>query len=278
VTIGPRYFEVLGLPLLRGRTFTALDGVAGRENAIVSQRFVDMFLPGADPIGSRIRLSNPREPGAAPLQATIVGVSPTLRQQFMAEIGPVVYVPYRASPTASARLMVRSRSNPAAITSLVREELRALDPDLPLNSLVPLDVMMAQSRWGHRVFGTMFLVFAGVALLLAAIGLYALTAYAVSQRTQEIGVRMALGAQTRQVVWLFMGRTMWQLAAGLALGLGGAYGIGRLVRSMLVSTSPTDPLTMISIAVLLAVVALAACWLPARRATRLDPVIALRYE
>ena len=137
---------------------------------------------------------------------------------------------------------------------------------------------MTQSRWGHRVFGGMLTVFASIALALAAVGLYAVTAYAVVQRTHEIGVRMALGAQAGAVVWLFVKASLLPLGIGLGMGLAGALGVGRLLQSFLIQTSPTDAMTLVGIAVVLTAVSAAACVFPARRATRLDPVTALRYE
>jgi putative ABC transport system permease protein len=141
-----------------------------------------------------------------------------------------------------------------------------------------MDQNLQRQRWPMRVFGTMFAVFAIIALVLSAVGLYAITAYSVTQRTQEIGVRMALGAQAPQVWWLIARRSIVQLAIGLAIGMPGAFGVGKLLQSLLVQTSSSDPTTLISIAVLLIGVAIAACYWPARRATRLDPLVALRYE
>jgi len=160
----------------------------------------------------------------------------------------------------------------------LREEMRALDPDMPLFNIRTMDQNLERQRWPFRVFGTMFAVFALIALLLSAVGLYAITAYSVTQRTQEIGVRMALGAQAKQVWWLIARRAIVQLAIGLAIGMPGAFGVGILLKSLLVQTSSYDPTTLISIAVLLIAVAIAACYWPARRATRLDPLVALRYE
>jgi putative ABC transport system permease protein len=137
---------------------------------------------------------------------------------------------------------------------------------------------MAQQRWPFRVFGSMFALFAGIALVLSAVGLYAVTAYSVSQRTAEIGVRMALGAQADHVLWLVLKRSLVQLGIGLPIGLAGAFGVGRLLQSVLVQTSTRDPVTIASIAALMVGVSIAACVLPARRAMRLDPVSALRYE
>jgi predicted permease len=278
VLIGARYFDTLSLRLLRGRAFTEIDGTAGHESAIVNQQLAAMYFPDEDALGRRIRLTNPNAPDAAGAWVTIVGVSPTVRQQFFQDIDPVVYLPYRANPGSGAMLMARGQSEPEGISPLLRAELRALDPDLAVHRVMPLDVWMAQSRWGHRVFGTMFGVFACIALILAAVGLYAVTSYSVTQRTREIGVRMALGARGREVVWLFLRRVTVPLGIGLAIGLAGAFGVGRLLQSFLIQTSATDPVTLVSIAALLVVVAVAACVWPALRATRLDPVTALRSE
>lgn len=155
--------------------------------------------------------------------------------------------------------------------------MRAIEPDLPLFGIQTLDRLLAQMRWPFRVFG-MFAIFALIALVLSAVGLYAVTAYSVTQRTTEIGVRMALGAQAKQVLWLVVRRGLVQLAIGLPIGIAGAFGVGRLLQTLLVQTSTRDPVTLGSIAGLMIAVAIAACFWPARRATRLDPVSALRYE
>jgi putative ABC transport system permease protein len=168
--------------------------------------------------------------------------------------------------------------DPGRITSLVREEMRAIEPDLPLFQIQTMDQLLAQQRWPFRVFGTMFAIFAVIALVLSAVGLYAVTAYSVTQRTAEIGVRMALGAQSSQVLWLVLRRALVQLAIGLPLGIAGAFGVGRLLQVVLVQTSSRDPLTIGAIALVMLTVSVAACVWPARRATRLDPVSALRYE
>jgi len=277
VTISPGYFETLGLRLVRGRSFTAADGTVGHEAAIVTNRFVSMFLPGQDPIGRRICVTNPSARGAAPLCGPIIGVSPTVRQQFQSDLDPVVYFPYRANP-AAAFLMVRAQSDPQATESLIRDEIRALDQDVTPYRFRPLDVWAGQSRAMYRVFGTMFAAFAWMALALSALGLYATTSYSVSQRVQEIGVRVALGAQAAQVVWLFVRRSIPALVVGLLVGMAGALGAGRLVRGLLVDTGAADPFMLVSIASLFVAVAVAASVIPAQRASRLDPVAALRQE
>jgi putative ABC transport system permease protein len=282
--ISSGYFEALGLAVVRGRAFNDIDGTGGHESAIVNQRFAAMHFAGEDPIGRRIRLvdGNPRavDPSMANLSAVIVGVVPTVRQRNFQEPDPdpVVYVPYRVDPQRFMTLLVRTRSDPATITPLVREEMRLLEPDLPLFGIQTLDKLLAQIRWPMRVFGSMFAIFALIALVLSAVGLYAVTAYSVSQRTAEIGVRMALGAQAPQVLWLVLRRALVQLAIAVPIGIVGAFGVGRLLQVLLVQTSARDPVTIAAIAALMIVVSVNACFWPARRATRLDPVRALRYE
>jgi predicted permease len=284
IGISGGYFETLRLPIVRGRAFSDLDGTPGHESAIVNQRLATMHFAGADPIGRRIRLVDatprPFDPSMASMMATIVGVVPSVRQRNFQEPDPdpVVYVPYRADAQRFMTLLVRAPGDPASITSLVREEMRALEPDLPLFGIQTMDQQLAQQRWAFRVFGSMFAIFAAIALALSAVGLYAVTAYSVAQRTQEIGVRMALGAQAPQVWWLVLRRAIVQMAIGLGIGIGGAIGVGKLLESLLVQTGTRDPATLTSIVALLIIVSLAACFWPARRATRLDPVSALRYE
>ena len=158
--------------------------------------------------------------------------------------------------------------------------MRAIDPDLPLFNIRTMDEVLANARWPFRVFGTMFAIFALIALLLSAIGLYAVTAYSVTQRTQEIGVRTALGAQSNQVIWLFLRRAFVHMAIGLTLGIAGAFGVGSIFESaqLLVQINGRDPVTIGSIALLLAAVSLVASTWPARRATQLDPLVALRRD
>ena len=178
----------------------------------------------------------------------------------------------------SSNLIVRARGNPVAVVALLRKELSAMDPNVPVNNIRTMDDILARNRWPQRTFGTMFLAFAVIAIVLAAVGLYSVTAYSVSQRTQEIGIRMALGAEAKQVRWLILRRGLIELGVGLCLGIAAALGTGRLLQGMLVGTGPADILTLVSTSMVLITVALMACFWPARRATRLDPVKALRYE
>jgi putative ABC transport system permease protein len=278
VTVGPRYFDAVGLSLRRGRAFTSADGAPGGEVAVVNERFAARFFPNEDPLGRRIRLHEDGQ-RESPWIA-IVGVSPTVRQRGLQDLepDPVVHVPLRQDTPRFASLIVRTRGEPGSFTTTARQEVRTLDPDLPVNNVQTMNQYLAQSRWPFRVFGTMFAVFAAIALILSAAGIYAVMAYAVTQRTQEIGVRVALGAQGAQVSWLIVRQGLLQLAIGLVLGLSCAFGVSRVLQSLLVQISPTDPATFTVVAFTLTGVTPAACLVPARRAMKLDPVIALRAE
>jgi len=280
VAVASGYFEALGLTLRRGRAFVETDGTAGHEVAIINRRFESMYFAGDDPVGRRIKLAPDTGGGGDTPWITIVGVSPTVRQRNLREPDPdpVVYVPYRFAPAPSMMLMVRTAGEPSALAGTLREEVRILDPDLPVFAMATMDEILVRTRWFYRVFGTMLGAFAVVALTLSAVGLYAMTAYSVTRRTQEIGIRMALGARPRQVWWMFVRRSLVHLAIGLTLGMAGAFAVGRLLRSVLAQTSGNDALTLLVIAALFVVVSAAACYWPARGATAVDPMRALHYE
>jgi putative ABC transport system permease protein len=234
VGVSAGYFDTLGLRMARGRAFNAIDGNPGYESAIVNQRFVAMHFAGEDPVGRRITLTDPvpSVQQSPPRQVTIVGVVPTVRQRNFQERDPdpVVYLPYRADPQRGIMLIVRAPGDPGRLTAVLREEMRAIEPDLPLVGIQTMDQSLAQQRWPFRVFGSMFAIFALIALVLSAVGLYAVTAYSVTQRTPEIGVRMALGAQPAQVMWLVLRRALFQLAVGLPVGIAGGSASGGCCR------------------------------------------------
>jgi len=274
VAVGDKYFSTSGVAIRHGRDFRNDDGLPGKAAAIVNERWVEVHSQQTNPIGRQIRLIGDNE------WASIVGVVPDIRQEGLrnAKPNPIVYVPLRYQPDRTSVLMIRTTSDIAQITAAVRSALRAVEPDIPVYSVMTMDELIAQARWQYVVFGSMFGIFAAIALALSAVGLYAVTAYSVTQRTQEIGVRMALGAEPRQIVWLILKRALIQLGIGLPVGIAGSFGVGLLLQSVLVGTSPRDPVTLASIVAVLIGVAVGACVWPARRAARLDPMIALRYE
>ncbi len=277
VSIADDYFAALDTTLRRGRLFSGADGLPGSEAAIVNERFAALMLDGADPIGRRFRLLG--DDHDTPWM-TIVGIAPNIRQgnPQEAEFDPVVYQPFRQDPTRSVGVLVRTVVPPAGVADAIRTAVRDVNADQPLYNLKTFEELMVEVSWLWRIFGTLFALFAIIALVLSAIGLYAVTAYSVAQRTQEIGVRMALGAPRAQVSWLILRRGLLQLAAGVVFGLVGAWFASALLESLLVQMSARDPVTFAVITALLVVITVAACLIPARRAMRVDPVFALRTE
>jgi predicted permease len=285
VIISPDFFKTVGVQLRRGRTFNDTDGTPGRESVIINEKFAAQLFANEDPIGRRIRFAQGQAragqpPPPVPVWRTIVGVSPTIRHSSPQDAEPpaVMYLSHRQDTPSGANILVRSRLDAGAVMNAVRTEVGALDPDQPVFTAQTMEQMLTQATWPYRVFGSLFALFAAIALVMSAVGLYAVMAYSVTQRTTEIGVRMALGAEGRQVSWLILKRGLWQMGLGLGLGLAGAFGLSRVLRTLLVQVTPTDPLTFGSITIILTCVAIAACVIPARRATRVDPLIALRAE
>ena len=281
ISVTPDYFKTVDIPLLRGRPFDANDGAPGAESIVVNERFVTRFFPAEDPIGRRVKFVVPQSADSKPqLWRTIVGVSQTVRQGNPQALEPdaVIYRPYRQNPFSSMTILVRTEGEPTALTSQIRQAVQLADPDQAVFNVRSLNAVLANVRWPFRVFGSMFAIFALVALALSAVGIYAVTSYAVTQRTPEIGVRMALGAQPKQVWWLVLRQGLIQLAIGLTLGLIAGVFLAGVLKSLVVQISFRDPVTFTVTAALLALVMLAACLIPARRATQLDPIAALRVE
>ena len=276
VAIGDRYFDTLGLNVVRGARLEDLDASVRATSALVNERFAERFSRGIDPIGRQVLLVNERAPDVPPQRFTIVGIAPPLRQQVAAGHTPVVYVPLSTQPAAMASLIIRGR--PERFAEVLRQEVRRLDADLPLFNLQSLERVSYLSRWIQRITSTAFSIVAIIATVLSALGLYSITAYAASQRTQEVGVRMALGARRSQVAWLFLRRALLQVGLGLAIGLAGAVAVGTVLQSALVEVRANHPLTLAAVSALLVAVAIAATLIPARKASRLDPVAALRQE
>jgi putative ABC transport system permease protein len=279
IDIGARYFETLGSSVRRGRSIQVQDGAPGGEVVVINERFAARFPPGEDPIGQRIRVFSGRDT-TPEAWATIVGISPTIRQGNIRNPDPdsVMYRPYRQAPGGGIYLLARTQGEPSLLTNAVRQSLQSIDPDQPVYAVRTLDQIAAAPRYPFAVFGTLFVVFGAIGLAMSAVGIYAVTAYSVTQRTQEIGVRMALGARPGQIAWMILKSGFVQLAIGLTLGLAAAFGVSRVLSNIVAQISTTDPLTFVSITFLLTLVTVAACIVPARRATRMDPLTALRID
>jgi predicted permease len=285
ITISPGFFETVGVQLLRGRNFVDTDGKPGAETVIINDKLAAEFFKGDDPIGRRIRFAQGQArpggpPPTVPVWRTVVGIAPTIRHTQPQEgvSYAAVYLPYRQDPPGGLNLLVRSRLPAGSVMNAVRAAVQSVDPDQPVFTIQTMDQMVAQATWPYRVFGSLFAIFAVIALVMSGVGLYAVMAYSVTQRTPEIGVRMALGANAASVIWLIFKRGLWQMGIGLSLGLLAAFGVSRVLTSLLVDITATDPLTFATITAILATVAIAACLIPARRATWVDPLVALRAD
>ncbi len=284
LSVAPGYFNALQLTIGPGRPFMATDGSPGAEAAIVNEPFVAQYFAGQDPIGKRLRLGSDLTRGVDDPTApwlTIVGVSPPVFQWSQNQdlkIRPTVYVPFRQESPPAFTILVRTGAPLAGVAAAIRSELGRVDADLPLYDIRSMDDILSQRTWGERIFGTLFTVFAVIALLMSAMGIYAMTAYGVGQRTQEIGLRMALGAARRDILWLVLRQGITRVALGSVVGLVAALAVSRVLQSGLTEVTATDPITYVSISVILAAATLVACLVPARRATLLDPMGALRTE
>jgi len=276
LTISPGYFRTLGAAVLSGREFRDADGLSGVPVAIVNQRFARQYWPGEDPAGKRLRLFDKTGPG---VWLAVVGVASNIIQNDVTrqKFEPSVYLPYRQKPGGGMWVFARTRVPPDSLATAFRREVQALDSDLPMYGPFTLTEHL-EVYWDSRFYGVLFLIFAAVALLLASIGLYTVIAHAVSQRTQEIGIRLAMGATAGDVLKLVLAQGMIPLGIGLTIGLAASLAVNRLLQSMLVQVSPSDPITLVAASALLVFSATLGCLIPARRAMRVNPVVALRYE
>ena len=274
VVQSPGYFDAINLPILLGRDFNETDGTANHKAAILTRECAEYFWPGQSAIGKRFRFYDDKnKPGD---WITVVGISANIVQEMNENSPkPLMFVPLRQEGWNGMALLIRSSNDPIAA---VRAAVQSLDQGLPLRDVYTLPQAIRHQEWSLHLFSEIFSGFALIALLMAAVGIYAVLAQATSSRTQEIGVRMALGANASNIVALVMRRGLWQIAAGLGLGLAAALPTVRLMASLPLGVSPSEPIVFALVASLLAIVGLLACWIPARRAATLDPVKAIRYE
>jgi putative ABC transport system permease protein len=274
--ISPSYFSAMGTAILKGRDFDERDTREAPKVTIVDERLAREYWPDEDPIGKRIRFGPPED--NEPWH-TIVGVVREVKHSRLDASGrESVYLPFAQMPIGGSSLAIRTSGRPENLIGAVRAQVKALDPDLPLIRVMPMTEVVARSVWQQRLYTALFGVFAAVALILATVGIYGVMSYAVTQRTREIGLRMALGAQRQDVLKLVVGHGILLATIGVGVGLAAALALTRLMSSLLFGVTATDPITFAAVSVLLAGVALGACFVPARRAAKVDPMVALRYE
>jgi putative ABC transport system permease protein len=271
--VSPDYFETMKIPLLRGRTFTTDEDEQGKPVVLVDENLARRFWPNQDPIGKRIAYDSPT-------WHEVIGVVPEVRT-FGSQAKPLIriYTPLGRFPQRNSVLSIRANNVDAtALTAAVTRTVREIDKDLPIAEVATLDDILAREASTRRFNAVLISIFASLALVLAVTGVYGVLSYSVSQRTHEVGIRMALGAGRGDVLRLFIGQGMRLVFLGLVIGLGGAFALTRLMSSLLFGVSTTDIATFVFVGVGLTLVGVFACYLPARRATRVDPLVALRYE
>ena len=292
--VTPEYFSTMNIPLQRGRFFNEHDdrswlagkdlskldegerGIAGLNAIIIDDEFARHYWPGEEAVGRRIRLGNRPE---APLLA-VVGVVGRVKMEGLTQDSKRVqgYFAFAQMPNNSMTVIARAAADPNQLIAAMRQQVKAVDSDQPIYNIRTMNEIRSDSVAPERLNLTLLSLFAGIALMLAVVGIYGVMSYSVTQRTHEIGIRMAIGAQPRDVFRMVIGQGMTLALIGVACGLVGAFGLTRLMATMLFGVEPTDPATFFVIAVLLTLVALVACYVPSRRATKVDPVVSLRYE
>jgi putative ABC transport system permease protein len=276
--VTPDYFQVMGVRVLQGRSFDARDRSGAPAVAVIDDTFARAHWAGESPLGKRVRFGGPEDSNEAWME--IVGVVAHVKNYGVDEDSRAeMYLPYlQSSAGSSLNLVVHSAGHPESLAAALRRAVAAADPELPAYSVRTLEELVADRTAQRRLATVLIGVFAGVALLLAAVGIYGVMSYAVSQRTQEIGIRMALGAEGNDILRMVLRHGTAMAGAGVAIGLLAAFGLARLIASQLFETSAADPPTFAVVPLLLGTVAVLACYLPARRATRVDPMVALRRE
>jgi putative ABC transport system permease protein len=276
VAVTPTYFRVMNIPLVAGRTFETRDNMSAPAVAVVTKSFVRAYFPNENPIGKRIVFGFPPDPGIA---REIVGVVGDVHDVSLGnDPGPMMYAAYAQSPFPGACIAVQSTLAPAAVISSIRESVAALDKDLPVTDIATMTEVVRDSTAQPRFRTTLIAIFAAIALILAATGIFGVISYSVQCRTNEIGIRVALGASAITILKMVLRETMLLAAVGLAVGLPVAFASSHVLGHLLFGVSPSDPATLVAVSLTLALVAAAAGYLPARRATQVDPLVALRHD
>jgi putative ABC transport system permease protein len=267
------YFETLGVPLLKGRAFTEQDTAESTPVVLINKTMAERYWPNDDPIGKQVSFLEPKK------TATIIGVIGDVKQFGLDdETASQIYAPFAQAPFIFATLAIRTQTDPMSMAGAVRSAVWSVDKDQPMWKIRTMESLMENSVGQRRFIMYLLAGFSTLAMLLAAIGIYGVLAYSVTQRRHEIGVRMALGAERRDIFKIVVGQGMILTSIGIAVGLAAAFGVTRFLSSLLFGVDPQDMLTFAALSLLLALVALLACFIPARRATRVDPMVALRYE
>jgi putative ABC transport system permease protein len=269
----PGYFDTIGIPLLKGRGFNDQDTAKTTPVVLINQTMARQFWPNDDPIGKQIQFQGVN------ITATIIGIVGDARQYILSEdLRPQIYGSFSQNPDIFATIVARTNVEPMSLAEVVKKAVWSVDKDQPMWKIRTVEYLLQRNVASDRFVVLLMTAFAILALLLTSLGIYGVLSYSVAQRTQEIGIRMALGALHRDVLRLVLGQAAVLTLIGLAIGIIGAFALTRLMSSLLFGVSPTDPFVFAGIAVLLFAVAMLACYLPARRATRVDPMVALRYE
>jgi predicted permease len=281
IPVGPRYFDTVKAEIVRGRAFTPQDDPDHPGVAIVNESFARQYFPGEEPLGHRMRPSPPARiwRNQRLTSFEIVGVVRDVKfDGLAASAEPAYYLPASQAPLNDMTILVRTTSDPRAVISSLRRAVWAIDPNQPISNVNTLEQIVSASIAQPRLNMLLMVLFGGLALLLSAVGIYGLLSYAVTQRTQEVGIRMALGANVSDVLQLVLKQGMFLALIGEAIGLAGAFALTRLMRGLLFDVTPTDTTIFAGVVAVLTLTALLACYLPARRATKVDPLVALRYE
>jgi putative ABC transport system permease protein len=275
--VEPDYFHTMGIPLIAGREFNEQEASVQSHVIIINQALATGYFHGESPIGKRITVAMGGNTEKFP--SLIVGVVGDVKHEGLNTTAhAMIYWPHPELPLSFMTLVIRTTGNPLALASAVRQQVKLMDPSLPVSDIATMEQRMSDSVAESR-FSTLLLgIFAVVAVVLATVGIYGVTSYAVTARQHEIGIRMAIGAQAADVERMFMRRGIGLTLAGLGLGLLTSFALTKLLAGLLFGVTPHDPLTFIAMTALLLIVSMLACYIPARRATRVDPLVALRYE